>query len=89
MPVFLNINVKLLSAVGPHYAHTYTVKLYSDMLRWRPPPSAGITTPQIKKQHYLKVSILSCTHCYLLGPPSTQSHLCHSSHVRSYKYVHQ
>jgi len=45
--------------------------IYFDMLPWWPPPSAGNTTPQIKKHCYWKVSILSCTHHYTLGPPST------------------
>ena len=53
-----------------HYAHT--VKLYSDMFRWRQPPSSEKTTTQTKIHRYWKVSR---THHYIsrLPPPSDPS----------------
>jgi len=52
-----------------HYAHTYTVKVYSDMLRWWPPPSAGNTTPHIK-QTPLKEGVYLVMHTLLyFGSP--------------------
>jgi len=66
-----------------HYAHTSTVKLYSDIFRWWPPPS-GETTPQTKN-----TTLRKCLYCHahitmFRVPSSTQSCLWHTSyHVRS------
>jgi len=37
-----------------HYARGGTVKLYSDMFRWRPPPSSGKTILKPKKTQLLE-----------------------------------
>lgn len=54
------------------YANTYTLKLYSDIFRWRPPPPLAKTTQQTTT-HCYEVSIILRTQCCLSRPAPTNT----------------
>ena len=69
-----------------HYAHSDRVKLYSDMFRWRPPPSSGKTIPNPPPKK--KTAIRRCLYSYALtdlfrGLLRHRACLRHNSHVNT------
>ena len=70
------MSVKVLSTYRSNTMHiyqfknsdTHTVKLHSDMFRWRPTPSSAKSIPQTERHRYFNVCLVLHTQIHFMAP---------------------